>query len=241
MNFGNPQKPEIMWQFARSVDGMAEACRALDVPVISGNVSLYNETDGVAILPTPGLAMVGLYEGPTPTVSAQFTEGLEVALIGQPGRGWLAGSVYARSYGYDRHGAPPPVDYATERALHDALRRLVMPGTSGAAVAVAHDLSEGGLLLALAECCMGGVGGVFDVANDAGALYGEDHGRALIAYRAEDRERVVGLLDGVPLRGLGNAGGSALVVAGRSFPVAELRAVWETAFPGWLDGGTEAS
>ena len=240
MNFGNPQKPEIMWQFSRSVDGMAEACRALDVPVISGNVSLYNETDGVAILPTPGLAMVGLYEGATPTVSAQFTEGLEVALLGQPGRGWLAGSVYARLFGFDRHGAPPPVDYATERALHDALRRLIAPGAAGAAIAVAHDLSEGGLLLALAECCMGGVGGAFDVANDAGALYGEDHGRALIAYAPQDRERVHALLEGVPSRVLGQTGGDALVVAGRSFAVTELRAVWERAFPAWLDGGTES-
>ncbi len=229
MNFGNPQKPEIMWQFARSVDGMAEACRALGIPVVSGNVSLYNETDGVGILPTPGLAMVGLYEGPPPRVRARFSEGLEVAILGAEGVGWLAGSIYARQLGFDRHGAPPPVDFAKEGALHETLRALVQADV----LEVAHDLSDGGLLVALAECCLGGVGGRFDVGGDAGALYGEDHGRALIAYRPEARDAVRALVS-VEMRVLGATGGETLSAGGRSWPVQALRDVHGAAFASWI-------
>ncbi|MSP55966.1 MAG: phosphoribosylformylglycinamidine synthase subunit PurL [Myxococcales bacterium] len=238
MNFGNPRKPEIMWQFARSVDGMAEACRALGVPVISGNVSLYNETDGVGILPTPGLAMVGLYEGPPPRVAGRFPRGgLTVALLGGVGRS-LGGSVYARQFGFDRHGSPPLVDYAAEVALHDALRALIGAG----AVEVAHDLSDGGLLVALAECCMEGVGGIFNVGGDAGALYGEDHGRALIAFAPEHAVQVRALTEGVSFRELGHTGGDVLRLADtHGYAVAELQAVWRNSFPEWLNAGAVAT
>ncbi len=236
MNFGNPQKPEIMWQFARSVDGMAEACRALDIPVISGNVSLYNETDGVGILPTPGLAMVGLYEGPTPTIRGRFRSGLDVILLGAPGHGWLGGSVYARQMGLDRHGSPPPVDYTAEAALHRALRRLVAEGV----IVTAHDLSDGGLLVALAECCLDVVGGRFDAELNAGALYGEDHGRAIVAFEPGNRDRVLAALMGVPYRDLGATGGDVLAVGGRELPIAAVQAAWGGAFEGWLGGAGSA-
>ena len=236
MNFGNPQKPEIMWQFARSVDGMAEACRALGVPVISGNVSLYNETDGVGILPTPGLAMVGLYEGPPPQISGRFQRGgLTVALLGGDGRS-LGGSVYARQFGFDRHGSPPPLDYASEAALHAALRALIGAG----AVEVAHDLSDGGLLVALAECCMEGIGGSFAVGGDAGALYGEDHGRALIAFAPEHAARVRELTASVSFRVIGHTGGDELRLGTKGYSVAELQAAWRDSFPEWLNGGALA-
>jgi phosphoribosylformylglycinamidine synthase len=178
--------------------------------------------------------MVGLYEGPTPTVRARFSEGLEVALIGQPGQGWLAGSVYARLLGFDRHGAPPPVDYVAEGALHAALRALIAAGE----IEVAHDLSDGGLLVALAECTLDGVGGRFDVATGAGALYGEDHGRALIAYRPEARDRVLALLAGVPSRVIGLAAGDVLGVGARTIAVADITRAWGRAFPDWLAGAS---
>lgn len=248
MNFGNPQNPEVMWEFSESVDGMAEACRALDVPVVSGNVSLYNETDGQGILPTPGLAMVGFYEGPSAKVRGRLhRDGLVVALLGKPGEGHLGGSLYAREVlGQPRRGAPPPVDYAAERALHDALRRLVHAG----AVEVTHDLSDGGLLVALAELCLPsgyatgasgadaptGLGGRFQVPDDVGLAFGEDHGRALVAYDPARAVEVRALCGDVPLQELGVSGGADFVVNGRALPVATLVSAWRDRFPEWVEG-----
>ncbi|MFZ5481419.1 MAG: phosphoribosylformylglycinamidine synthase subunit PurL [Myxococcota bacterium] len=239
MNFGNPEKPEIMWQFARSVDGMAEACRALDCPVVSGNVSLYNETDGRAILPTPGLAMVGLYEGPTPKVRARFGRpGLEVALLGRLGEGHLGGSLYLReAHGLRGVGAPPLVDYAAEKALHVALRRLVRE----CLVEVAHDLSDGGLAVALGECCLPvrpgdqPLGAVLAVPDDsAPGMFGEDHGRAIVAYDPAKAAAVRRAIGDVPLTVLGRTGGDSLVVGARlSVPVSDLTEAWEGAFSAW--------
>ncbi len=245
MNFGNPQRPEIMWQFAQSVDGMAEACVALGVPVVSGNVSLYNETDGRGILPTPGLAMVGLYEGPPLTVRARFARaGLEVALLGVS-RGHLGGSLYARAvHGVGRAGSPPPVFYAEERALHGALLRLVRGGV----VEVAHDCSDGGLLVALAECCLPGRAGEPGIGvtaqvddGSAAALFGEDHGRALVAYDPARREAVRAAADGVPFVVLGVTGGDRIVVRDPSGVRADVAldaavASWRDAFPAWVGG-----
>ena len=146
--------------------------------------------------------------------------------------GLLAGSVYARLMGFDRHGAPPPVEYTAERALHVALRALV----AGGVVEVAHDLSDGGLLVALAECTLDGVGGRFDFATDAGTLYGEDHGRALIAYRPGARDRVSELLAGVHSEVIGQTGGSRLAVGHRTVDVADVARAWGHSFPDWLAG-----
>jgi phosphoribosylformylglycinamidine synthase subunit PurL len=227
LNFGNPQVPEIMWQFAEAVAGMGEACRAMEIPVISGNVSLYNQTDDRAILPTPGIAMVGLLEGPPPALSPHFpAEGLEVALLGAVGDGWLGASAYLKVvYDVDA-GAPPPVDYAAERALQAQVRDLVRRGV----VAVAHDLSDGGLGVALAELCLGGVGGRFLLPGQGrhdARLWGEDHGRVLVAYPPARRAEVGGLV-------LGTTGGDRLVVGPVDLPVAELVAAWSQAFPAWV-------
>jgi len=224
LNFGNPERPEIMWQFARSVEGMGEACRALDIPVVSGNVSLYNESDGVAILPTPGIAVVGLIEGDAPRVSGTFPEaGLEVALLGAvPSH--LGGSAYlAVCHGIER-GSPPPVDYAAARALHDKVRALVRGGV----VRCAHDISDGGMAVALAELSMGGVGGTFSLSGDdaAGVLFGEDHNCILVAYDPAMRDQVGGTV-------LGNTGGDRLVVGPIDAPVADVIAAWRTTFETW--------
>lgn len=229
LNFGNPQRPEIMWQFSEAIDGMAECCRALEIPVISGNVSLYNETDGRAIVPTPGVAMVGLLEGPLPQVQARFpAAGLEVALLGVEAGTALGGSAYAFwVHGVDR-GCPPKVDYSLERSLQEKVRALVRQGV----VAVAHDCSDGGLAVALAELCLGGVGGAFELptagALDA-ALFGEDHGRVIVAYPPERRAEVGG-------RVLGRTGGDRLVLGPIDVPVEALRRAWGESFPAWVDG-----
>jgi phosphoribosylformylglycinamidine synthase II len=229
LNFGNPERPEIMWQLARSIDGMAEACRALGVPVVSGNVSLYNETDGRGILPTPGLAMVGLLEGPTPALAPHFpAAGLEVALLGEVGEGWLGGSAYLSALHGVEAGRPPPVSYAAELELHARLRRLVREGV----VVVAHDLSDGGLAVALAELCLGGVGGAFALPGGGradGRLFGEDHGRALVAYDPARRAEVGGLV-------LGQTGGDRLILGPIDLPIEALRAGWSQALPRWLEG-----
>ena len=166
MNFGNPQIPEVMWEFSRCVDGMALACTELGVPVISGNVSLYNQTGEASILPTPGLAMVGLLEGERPAVRGRWEEGMRVALLGGPGT-HLGASLYLREvHGLRKVGSPPPVDFAAERSLNAALRTLVRGGLVG----LAHDCSDGGLAVTVAESSMiGGVG--FDAGEIA---LGED-------------------------------------------------------------------
>ncbi len=231
MNFGNPRKPEVMWEFSESVDGMAEACRALGVPVVSGNVSLYNETGDSSILPTPGLAMVGLFEGPAPRLRGRWTAGRAVALLGGEGT-HLGASCFIRAmHGLRKTGDAPPVDYDRERALGAALRRLVRSGL----VEVAHDLSDGGLAVALAECSLD-VGGRFDVDKTDTALFGEDHGRALVAYDPAREAEVLAACAGVPTRRLGLTGGDRLVAGDIDLAVAALREAWGESFPRWVDG-----
>jgi phosphoribosylformylglycinamidine synthase II len=228
LNFGNPERPEIMWQFAQSVDGMAEACLAMDVPVVSGNVSLYNESDGCSILPTPGIAVVGLIEGDVrpmgPIIEAP---GLELALLGAPGT-WMGGSTYLSViHGLER-GTPPPVDYAAERALHDKVRALIRDGI---AVAV-HDLSDGGLAVALAEMAIGGVGGDYALpegGDTLAQLFGEDHGRILVAYAPENRAAVGGVV-------LGVSGGDRLRIGPIELSLSAICAAWGSTFEEWVNG-----
>jgi phosphoribosylformylglycinamidine synthase len=228
LNFGNPERPEIMWQFATAIEGMAEACKAMDLPVISGNVSLYNETDGEAILPTPGIAVVGLYEGPAPQVVSHFpAEGLEIALLGVEGEGHLGGSTYLAVIHEVERGTPPPVDYAAERSLHDKVRGLVRDGV----IMTAHDLSDGGLAAGLAEMCMTeGIGATVDLPGSGrmdGRLFGEDHGRILVAYDPARRDEVGGMV-------LGTTGGDRLCVGPIDLTVSEIEEAWRRAFPDWV-------
>src|SRR6202012_751336 len=155
LNFGNPEKPETMGQIVRAIEGMAEACRALDFPVVSGNVSLYNETNGVAIPPTPTVGGVGLI--PDYDRRAGFS-GLQpsdrILLVGET-RGELGASLYLRELFGREDGAPPPVDLALEKKNGDFVRGLIRSGQ----VKVVHDLSDGGLICAAAEMALAsGVG-----------------------------------------------------------------------------------
>ena len=238
LNFGNPERPEIMGQFARAIDGMAEACNALGIPVVSGNVSLYNETEGTSILPTPGLAMVGLYTGAPRRVRARFGRaGLEVALIGVLATRHLGGSLYLRAIHGLLAGDPPPVVPTWERELHDALRKLIAEDL----IEVAHDCSDGGLAVALTECCFGGasiapVGATIQGDWDVPLLFGEAHGRVIIAYDPALQTKVRGLLPAtVPWLRLGETGGSRLSIGEISEEVATLEHGFRHSFADWVD------
>ena len=150
LNFGNPERPEIMGQLVGCIRGIGEACRALDFPVVSGNVSLYNETNGRAILPTPTIGGVGLLDDFRASATLAFkAEGEAILLVGET-QGWLGQSLYLREICGREEGAPPPVDLAAERRHGEFVRALIRDGL----VTAVHDLSDGGLLVALAEMAM---------------------------------------------------------------------------------------
>jgi phosphoribosylformylglycinamidine synthase II len=179
LNFGNPERPEIMGQIVRAIDGMAEACRALDFPVVSGNVSLYNETNGAAIPPTPTVGGVGLLPDYGRRADFASLRGGDTLLLVGETHGAIGASLYLRECLGREDGAPPPVDLATERRNGDFVRGLVRSG----AVSVVHDLSDGGLALAAAEMALASDRGVtldIDSTNALALLFGEDQSRYLI-------------------------------------------------------------
>ncbi|HET7678516.1 MAG TPA: phosphoribosylformylglycinamidine synthase subunit PurL [Xanthobacteraceae bacterium] len=233
LNFGNPEKPEIMGQFVGCVRGIAEACQALDFPVVSGNVSLYNETQGRAILPTPTIGGVGLLDDFSRSVSLAFkAEGEAILLIGGA-PGWLGQSLYLRDVCGREEGAPPPVDLAAERRHGDFVRGLI---TAGPATAV-HDLSDGGLLVALAEMAMAsGIGAELEAAS--GQLphafwFGEDQGRYLVTVKAAEAAAVLekAAKGAIPAQRLGRTAGNALILPPER-PI--LIATLVSRFEGWL-------
>ena len=183
MNFGNPEKPRIMGQFAGCIQGMAEACRVLDFPVVSGNVSLYNETEGSAILPTPAIGGVGLLSEAGKAVGIGFSEpGNAIVMIGET-RGHLGQSLYLREIHGREEGAPPPVDLAAERRNGDFVRHLIDQGL----VTACHDVADGGVLVAVLEMAlasndlMGAVVNRPEGTDPAAFWFGEDQARYLLA------------------------------------------------------------
>jgi phosphoribosylformylglycinamidine synthase len=210
LNFGNPEKGEIAWQLAESIEGMAEACEALRVPIVSGNVSLYNETDGRAIDPTPVVGCVGLLED-VRAVPGGWSAG-EVILLAGASPVSLAGSEFQAHYG-EVGGRPAELDLAAEAALVDFLR-LAAPLCS-----LVHDVSLGGLAVALAEAAIhSGLGAEVELPDDPRAWFGEGGGQAVLACAPETVER----LGGVPLRRLGVAGGDGLL----GLSLDDLRGAW---------------
>ncbi len=187
MNFGNPEKPEVMGQFAAAIRGMATACEALKFPVVSGNVSLYNETEGRAILPTPAIGGLGVIDDAAMAVGIALPPWLDLVLIGAS-RGWLGQSLWLREIAGREEGAPPPVDLVAEKAAGDFVRMQIAAGN----VRACHDVSDGGLLVAVAEMCMvSGVGarlstGPRDIPGHA-FWFGEDQGRYLLAVADSPR------------------------------------------------------
>ncbi|WP_188260938.1 phosphoribosylformylglycinamidine synthase subunit PurL [Azospirillum tabaci] len=236
MNFGNPEKPRIMGQFVGAIQGMADACRALDFPVVSGNVSLYNETNGEAILPTPAIGAVGLLPDAMIAVGIAFrNEGDTILLVGE-GTGHLGQSLYLREILGREDGPPPPVDLAVERRNGEFVRGLIAEGL----VVSSHDIQDGGLLVTVAEMAMaGGVGANLSGLDgaDAGTLFGEDQGRYVLAVRPEKAAAVQekAKAAGVPVSVLGKTNGTALTGrGGEAITIARLKKANEAWLPGYM-------
>jgi len=250
LNFGNPENPEIMWQFARAVEGISEACRHLGTPIVSGNVSLYNETDGQAICPTPTIAMVGLVTDVRRTARSWFRDdGDLIVLLGHTLEE-IGGSEYLALIHGREEGAPPGLDMALEGAVQQA----TLAGIEAGLVRSAHDCSDGGLAVALAECCIGGSdalgagdrprGAVVElkggVREDA-LLFGESASRIILTLREKDLpafEAAVKSLPGrkPPIRVIGRVGGTTLDIRSDgnrllARPVEALHRMWHSTFP----------
>jgi phosphoribosylformylglycinamidine synthase subunit PurL len=244
LNFGNPERPGIMWQFAKAVEGIGAACRALDVPITGGNVSLYNETDGKAIYPTPTIGVVGLLTHADRIVGRRFQESGDAILLLGEGSGELGGSEYLKVMHGLVRGVPPLLDLDAERALQTLLVTLA----DDRLVRSAHDCSDGGLAVTVAECAFdtAGIGAEISIdgvqvtrheaLNIAAALFGESASRVVISVVPEQVTSVLRLAgaSGVPARVIGQTGGSRLriAVAGNIVidrTVDEAERVWSTA------------
>ena len=237
LNFGNPERPEIMGQLVGAIKGIGEACRELDFPIVSGNVSLYNETSGEGILPTPAIGGVGLLPDLSRRAAAAFAnEGDVVAVIGGHGT-HLGQSAYLRDILGREEGAPPPVDLAAERRRGDFVRDLIRAGR----VTAVHDISSGGLAVALAEMAMAGDKGarVKVPAPAHAALFGEDQGRYVLTFNTDEAASVLedALDAGLEIVEIGQVEGSDLTVEDiLTISVAKLRETHETWFPHYMTG-----
>jgi len=235
LNFGNPERPEIMGQLVGAIRGIGEAARFLEFPIVSGNVSLYNETNGKAILPTPTIGGVGLLDDFEKSMTLAFkAEGEAILLVGET-KGWLGQSLYLREICGREEGAPPQVDLAAERRHGEFVRALIRDRV----VTAAHDVSDGGLLIALAEMAMAAkVGAVLEAPSGLPAhafWFGEDQARYVLTAKDPDAVARLAKAAAVPLMRLGATGGRVLAVSGeRPLPVAELLARSEAWLPAYM-------
>jgi phosphoribosylformylglycinamidine synthase len=241
LNFGNPERPEIMGQLVHAIKGIGEACQALDFPIVSGNVSLYNETNGQGILPTPTIGGVGLIDDWSRMARIGFSaEGEAIVLIGAPDA-WgthLGQSAFLRELFDRKEGAPPPVDLAHERQVGDFVRGLIRDDTA----TTAHDLSDGGLAVALAEMAMAsGIGATIDQPDDIHPLpsyFGEDQGRYLVTIRADEMEQFLDRARAAGVRAvrIGTTGGASLKLGeARAISVADMKTAHEGWFPAFME------
>ena len=242
LNFGNPERPDIMWQFVLAVEGIADMCRELNVPVVSGNVSLYNETNGLSIYPTPILGMVGLIE-PVDQVTTQWfkNSGDRIILLGET-REDLGGTEYLKVVHYREQGSPPMLNLEAEKVLQDCLLNMIQNGW----IQSAHDCSDGGLAVALAECCFSPSIGERDLVGanvqldedklrtDA-LLFGETPSRVVISASPKDTPNVLSFSKecGLLAADIGQVGGEKLSIrVGRrsknevDLPVSRLMERW---------------
>jgi phosphoribosylformylglycinamidine synthase II len=228
LNFGNPQKPEVMGQIVGCLEGMTEACKALDYPVISGNVSLYNETNGKGVQPTPSIGGVGILQDVNKRTGNGFAqEGDAIYVIGETA-GHLGASLYLREIEGKEEGTPPMVDLAIERKHGELVRKLIGEGILSAC----HDVSDGGLLVAIAEMAMAsGLGAAIELKGNAplfALAFGEDQGRYVVTVPASKKAAFEKLASATLL---GEVKGTALVIAGEKVAVAELKALNEGVLP----------
>jgi phosphoribosylformylglycinamidine synthase len=246
LNFGNPMKPEIFWQFHSAVSGIIESCKALEIPVTGGNVSFYNESPQGAIYPTPAIGVVGLMESIDKRVPSAFQNEGDIIFLAGPTLNEIGGSHYLMIEHGLRQGLPPRLDLGCEKALH----QFILAAANGKKLSSCHDLSEGGLAVALAECCLKSRQGLgasvenldevrkFTVNLRTDALYfGESQSRAVISVKPEHREDVRYLANhGVHLYEIGRVGGDTLKVADRiCVSVREMKALFENTIPNIME------
>jgi phosphoribosylformylglycinamidine synthase len=248
LNFGNPERPEIMWQFARAVAGLGDACRVLDIPITGGNVSLYNETDGNAILPTPVIGVVGVIEHADTVLGRAFRSADDVIVMLGESRPEFGGSEYLKVVQGVVRGVPPKLDLAREAAL----QRMLVAGAASGVIRSAHDCAEGGLAVTVAEACFdSGLGAVIDVNSVStsrpeleaiATLFSESASRVVVSVRADRVPELLSLAsrEGVPATRIGLVGGRAIRIAIDGMAVidvsvAEAEHVWATAIEQRLD------
>ncbi|WP_068085593.1 phosphoribosylformylglycinamidine synthase subunit PurL [Polycladidibacter stylochi] len=236
LNFGNPEKPEIMGQFVGAIKGLGEACEALETPIVSGNVSLYNETFGEGIMPTPAIGAVGLLKNIDQRVGNCFThEGQAVVLLGGHGS-HLGQSQYATELLGQEEGAPPAVDLEKEKRIGTFVREAILQGRVGAV----HDISSGGLAVALAEMALrSGIGATVSLPEEDqhALMFGEDQGRYLVALKMDDlaafEEDAIDA--GIQIDHLGTTGSTDLIFSEiATLTVAQLQSAYEGWFPAYM-------
>ena len=239
LNFGNPEKSDVAWQFSEAVRGIAEACEFFNAPVISGNVSFYNESPVAAVYTTPVIGMLGLMEDIDKRVEVGFkASGDTVILLGDlaPKGASLGASEYARMKLGEPTGPCPDIDLTVEKRLHDLMLGLIESGL----LQSAHDLSEGGLAVAAAECCLkGGIGasleleGADSMTETVMPLFNEAQSRILVSCTAGSAASVVrrAIEVGVPAAILGTVGGDALAIGSCKATLAEMSEAYEGSIP----------
>jgi phosphoribosylformylglycinamidine synthase len=252
LNFASPERPEVMWSFSEVIDGMKEACEVFETPIISGNVSFYNETDGRGILPTPTIGMVGIVEDVRKLITHGFkTEGDLIAVLGET-KDDLAASEYAQTIlglktsELIENGILPEIDLDFERRVQETLLKLA----DAALLKSAHDCADGGLAVAVAESCFSSLnnpanGAEIELSNDdnlsgASLLFGETPSRIVVSFAAENLEKVKEIVGDLPFVVIGKVAGEKLTfkVGGEekiAASVAELETIWKLALENQLE------
>ena len=235
LNFGSPENPAVMWQFARVIQGVRDACIALKVPVVSGNVSFYNETDGIPIYPTPTIGMVGLLPKVDRVITPWFKAAGDIVVLLGRTREELGGSEYLKYIHNLVRGTPPWIDLRLEQAIQNCCIEAIEKGI----LRSAHDLSDGGLAVALAECCIGGPDKPLGVRAEMremirgdALLFSESQSRILVSMQEKDLSQLQEIASGhsVPLQVIGAVGGSRFSIQPiLQLPVDELQSIWSSA------------
>ncbi|KKL28488.1 hypothetical protein LCGC14_2374610, partial [marine sediment metagenome] len=225
LNFGNPEKPEIMGQFVGALKGIGAACTALDMPIVSGNVSLYNETDGAGILPTPTIGAVGLIAQSEDLIAGVAQAGCVALVIGETAGHLGQSALLAEAFGREE-GDAPPVDLEAERRHGEFLL------ANRALITAATDLADGGLALAAFEMAAAAETGLTLTPGDTATLFGEDQARYLVACTFDAAEALLSQAhrDGITVTSVGKFGGKKVKMGGSSAPMDELVTLWRDRF-----------
>lgn len=234
LNFGNPERPEIMGQIVGCLEGMGDACRALDYPIISGNVSLYNETNGVAILPTPAIGGVGILKDLNKAIGNSFNaEGLDIIVVGET-KGELGSSIYLREIEGSEAGAPPSVDLALEKKNGNFVRENIQAEK----ITACHDIADGGLYVAIAEMTFSSnIGAKLTLDSDIAKLFGEDQARYILAVDPAKSAEILSAAtsNGVFAEKIGVTGGDAISLGAESVKISEIKNIHESVLPDYMN------